>query len=404
MLVAFFLNQAKGALQREVDDLFTRVLGLASDQSVSAAAVCKARRSLKSSAFESLNARLLALIADLLPATNRWQGLRVMAVDGSVLNLPKTAGMFRNFSGQRMTKSQGSVELPMARFSQLFDVDSGLTWHAILQPYSLGEALAAAEHLEHAPANALILYDRGYPSYFLAARHALHKRDFCMRVPRGFSRETDRLFSTDQSSSIFQLKPNNDAKALCEEHEMTADPLTLRAVRVLLNTGEVEVLLTSILDPARIPDAEFGALYALRWRVEGDFRHYKSRLQLENWTGKGVECIAQDVHAHARVLAKNLCAVLVLVAQSQLDAERAEKIASNLPVHKHRPKVNATAALHLCKFALLAFLLSPTRTALDALVQKIVSNTNAERPGRSFPRVQTRGKSTRYPRAYKQTA
>jgi len=53
---------------------------------------------------------------------------------------------------------------------------------------------------------------------------------------------------------------------------------------------------TSLLDSDHIPDADFGELYALRRGVEGDFRHLKSRLQLENWTGKRIECIAQDVH------------------------------------------------------------------------------------------------------------
>ena len=377
-------------------------MGLEIDQSVSAAAVCKARRSLKPSVFESLNARLLTLMADTLPTSTRWQGLRIMAVDGSVLNLPKTPAMFSAFSGQRMAKKQSGLALPMARFSQLYDVDSGLTWHAIVQPYALSESVAAAEHLEHAPAKSLILYDRGYPSYFLAARHALHQRDFCMRVRRKFSPETDQLFNTDQASTIFQLKPNSRAQTLCKEHGMTADTLTLRAVRVLLKTGVVEVLLTSILDAEHIPDADFSDLYALRWSVEGDFRHLKSRLQLENWTGKRVECIAQDVHA--RVLAKNLCTTLVLAAQAQLDAERAQKIADNLPVRKRRAKVNATAALHLCKFVLVAFLLQPTLQTLEPLIAKIVSNTNAERPGRAFQRKETIGKSTRYSMAQKQTS
>lgn len=333
---------------------------------------------------------------------NRWLGLRVMAVDSSVLNLPKTGSMFHAFSGQRMAKTQNGLMLPMARFSQLYDIDSGLTWHAIVQPNSCSETVAAAGHLAHSPANALILYDRGYPSYALIAQHFQLQRHFCMRVSRGFSPETDPLFNADQRSRIIRLKPNRDAKRWCKKHNMAVNRLTLRAVPVLLNTGEVEVLLTSLLDCEQIPDADFGELYALRWGVEGDFRHLKSRLQLENWTGKRIECIAQDVHA--RVLAKNLSTVLILVAQAQLDAERAQKIADQLPVSKHRAKVNATAALHLCKFALVAFLLRPTPQVLQSLVDRIVSNTHAQRPGRAYKRKHNKGKSTRYPMAYKQTA
>jgi len=46
---------------------------------------------------------------------------------------------------------------------------------------------------------------------------------------------------------------------------------------------------------------------------------------------------------------KNLCTTLVLAAQAQLDTDREQKIAEKLPVRKRPAKVNATAALHLCK-------------------------------------------------------
>ena len=209
-------------------------LGFTSDQSVSAAAVSRARRSLKPSVFEALNARLLTLIADTLPST-RWQDLRVMAVDGSVLNLPKTRAMFCAFGGQRMAKTQNGLMLPIARFSQLYDIDSGLTWHAIVQPNTHGEGVAAAGHLAHSPANALILCDRGYPSYFLVARHVQLQRHFCMRISRGFSRETDQLFYTDQRSSVFQLKPNRDAQTLCKKQAKRQDMLSGAFRNVLPN-------------------------------------------------------------------------------------------------------------------------------------------------------------------------
>jgi len=67
-------------------------------------------------------------------------------------------------------------------------------------------------------------------------------------------------------------------------------------------------------------------------------------------------------------------------------------------------KVNATAALHICKFARVAVLLQPTMQTLEPLIAKIASNSNAERTGRSYPRKTIRGKSTRFPMAYKQTA
>ena len=38
-----------------------------------------------------------------------------------------------------------------------------------------------------------MLYHRDYPSFFLVALRTQRQRDFCMRVPRGFSRATDAM-------------------------------------------------------------------------------------------------------------------------------------------------------------------------------------------------------------------
>ena len=370
-------------------------------QRVSAAALCKARRGLKSSVFSELNAYLLTHAAEFLQPTH-WHKRRVMAVDGSVLNLPKTPGMFEAFGGQRMGAQQGGSRLPMARFSQLYDLSSGLSWHACVEPYALGEAVAAAEHLEHAPADALVLYDRGYPSFFLIALHTLRQRDFCMRVPRGFSRATDALFADATKTSVqFHLKANASARALCQEHAVPTASVRLRAVRIELPTC-VEVLITSLCDSNEYPELDFGSLYAQRWGVEGDFRHLKARLQMENWTGKSPETVRQDVLA--RVLSKNVVNVVIYEAQRRLDRERALAQAAGDLVSKHRKIINATAALHLCKFQLIAYLLAPNAQNLEPLLEQVLKNTHAQRSGRSFARQVKRGKSNRFPMAYKQTA
>ena len=398
LLVGFLLNQVKGAYQREIDDFLGAVQ---IPQRVSAAALCKARRALKSSVFAELNAELLVHAGALLQPTY-WHQRRVMAVDGSVLNLPKTPAMFAAFGGQRMGVKQGGAHLPMARFSQLYDVSSGVSWHACVEPYALGEAVAAAEHLEHAPADALVLYDRGYPSFFLIALHKLRQRDFCMRVPRGFSRATDALFADSQQTSVaFDLEANRSARALCQEHSVPTAAVRLRAVRIELPTC-VEVLITSLHDTNAYPDLEFAALYAQRWSVEGDFRQLKSRLQLENWSGKSPESVRQDVLA--RVLCKNVVNVVICEAQRRLDRERALTQEAGMVVSKHRKTINATAALHLCKFQLVAYLLAPNEQTLEPLISQMLKNTHAQRPGRSCVRCEKRGKSNRYPMPYKQTA
>ena len=155
-----------------------------------------------------------------------------------------------------------------------------------------------------------------------------------------FSPETDALFAdTDITSVEFLLKPNASARALCKEHAQPGEPVRVRAVRVVLPPKKtkskvaepscVEVLVTNLLDSTAYSDDTFGALYNQRWTIEGDFRHLKSRLQLENWTGKSAEAVRQDVFA--RVLSKNVVQVVIVEAQRRLDLKLATQVRQLTP-------------------------------------------------------------------------
>jgi hypothetical protein len=391
-LVAYLLNQHKGAYQRELDDLFAKCWD--DPTSVSAAAFCNARKNLRPEVFHALNRRLIDQVAQTLPIKS-FYGLRVFAVDSTTLNLPHLAIMRSHYGGA----TQRGLSYPMARCSMLFDVSTRLTWDSALLPYGIGEAVAAADHLPHLPEGSVTLYDRGYPSFFLFKLHELRQRHVCMRVPRGFSKQTDALFANAKSPTKVTLQANADALELCQEHHIQSDAMTLRAVRVELAT-EVEVLLTSLLDRQAYPDAAFQDLYHQRWAIEDDFRHLKSPMQLENWSGKSVITVEQDVAA--RMLAKNLVAYVIACAQSRLDAKFEEAIAAGESVKPRQ--VNRTEALHRCKFVLIAYLLWPSPEALEPVIERVMRQTLAVKAGRSFPRNKHRGKSNRYPYAFKHTA
>lgn len=70
--------------------------------------------------------------------------------------------------------------------------------------------------------------------------------------------------------------------------------ITVRFVRVVLPTGEIEVLATSLLDEVRFPDAVFADLYHERWGSETYYDLIKNRLECENFSGKSAESVRQD--------------------------------------------------------------------------------------------------------------
>lgn len=398
----FLLNQVKGALQREFDDFAAYALAPGAIDSISAAAICIARRHIKHSVFEVLNRRLLECHPG---PSHRWHGLRVMAVDSSILNLPATAELYKHFGGQ----VQHDRRLPMARLSQLLDVDTGLSWHAIVSPLALNERVVATDHLEHAPADALVLYDRGYASLFLMAWHRQFQRDFCMRLPRGYQCAA-ALMASANAPTLVQLLPSRAARMDCREHSVSTEPLAIRLIRVVLSTGEVEILATTLTDPTAYPDADFKALYAQRWNIEGDFRIQKSRLQMENFSGKRTHVIYQDVHA--KILTKNLTCWLISIAQARRDQAddrsgvRQPSTGKPIPAVSrlpHRQRINLTDALHVCKNALIRVLLG-SGDVLEPLLARMQRYTHCERKNRPASRRDRHSKAAvRFPMAYKQT-
>lgn len=65
---------------------------------------------------------------------------------------------------------------------------------------------------------------------------------------------------------------------------------------VRLSTGEVETLLTS-LNEKQLPIGKAADLYFKRWAVETSYDLIKSKLQLENFSGKTVVSVYQDFYA-----------------------------------------------------------------------------------------------------------
>ncbi|OQW94875.1 MAG: hypothetical protein BWK79_04470 [Beggiatoa sp. IS2] len=71
----------------------------------------------------------------------------------------------------------------------------------------------------------------------------------------------------------------------------------VRFVRVLLSTGEYEILVTSLLNERLYPTEIFKELYQLCWGIETYYGLLKTRLELENFTGKTVGSVLQDLYS-----------------------------------------------------------------------------------------------------------
>ena len=98
--------------------------------------------------------------------TQQWGGFRLLAVDGSKLALPEKAVLFDHFGSP-----SPHANYPSARLSQLYDVINKISIDVQVAPVSVGERTLASRYLEYANTHDLILYNRGYPAFWLFALH-----------------------------------------------------------------------------------------------------------------------------------------------------------------------------------------------------------------------------------------
>jgi len=156
----------------------------------------------------------------------------------------------------------------------------------------------ALDHLQQTRPNDLLLFDRGYPSYnLLATLVKLPKRHFVIRCSKGSFAMAQTLFKHNiVTSRITTIKPppSNQKKIL---NLGLSEQITIRFVSVRLSTGELEVLVTSMVDEKLYPTSMFKEIYQEQRGVEGFYNVISVRLNLENFSGKTALSIKQEIAA-----------------------------------------------------------------------------------------------------------
>jgi hypothetical protein len=389
-LVALMLNFRKGSTELELKGFFATLLGVVITLAVpTRAAFSKARKRLSEQVFVYLNREAVKTFCAGW-ATPRWQGFRLRAVDGTTFRLPPGEALERAFGAQESGPT-------LARASVLYDIGHDLVVDARVAAMCVGEHELAVEHLAAAEPGDLLIYDRGYPAFWFFALHLVAGIDFCMRLPRNSFAAAEAFWDSDAPETVVTLTPSADQRRACRDQGVCADPIRVRLVRVRLKGGETEVLVTSVLDAERIPARLFGQLYHKRWGVEEHIKREKRWAEIENFSGRSVLAIRQDIHA--KILAMNLTAMVRNVAQLLADRRFAHR--------KRRYQVRATSALSAMKHNLVRLLFDDpdARHDLLALLARNLSDAvEAVRPDRSFPRRNPGKLKPGFHQAYKRTA
>lgn len=363
------------SLQNVVNEAMTWL----EQETVSASAYSQARYKLKHTAFIELNQSAIVETVYSDDQYLKFWGFRVLAVDGSKIVLPDNKEVREEFGTIAWSKGKDSEiqgEHPYALASVLYDVLNRVALDASLGKAKAYEVDLAIAHLAQTRVGDLLTMDRNYPSYRMLAEFYQHKRDFVIRCSAAsFTVARQMLKGEGADSQLVTLTPCAAQMPLIQELGLPTS-LTVRFVRVRLSTGEYEVLVTSLLDEDLYPTKEFLELYRLRWEIETFYGLLKTRLELENFTGIGVEAIKQDFYA--TVYLSGLESLLTDAAQAQLDAKNT----------KYPQTVNRAVSFNAIKNQALDLLFSDMETdpLLEKLTTLFLTNPCLERNHRNPPR------------------
>ena len=359
IVMLFILQKTAKSIQRHLHEFLNRLAGDELFEPVSAGAVTHARAKLKHTAFVELNNEVVvpAIYGEQpLKEVQRWQGHRLLGIDGSTLRLPNHPELFEQFTPVRMNSEPNITAkmYPLARISVLYDLLNRVGLDGQLRPASEGEVGLAVEQLDRAEHQDVIVTDRGYTGYPYFSAVVYMGLHFISRCSTGSFAAAQELFRMDRAGRSIITK----IMAAPEQREHLLDcgrklELTVRFISLRLPTGELEVLATSLVDEEKYPTEEFMGVYNLRWNVETFFFLLKNRLDLENFSGHTAEAVRQDFYS--TLLLSNIETVLIEPAAATL-----EKESQNLQYPK---VVNHAVAYHAIKDRLLNLLYSDTPAA-----------------------------------------
>ena len=383
VLMMVLLQKSLKSLQARLHEMVRQLAQGVEVGRLSAGAVTHARAKLQASAFEELNQQAVLPIvygAQHQALVERWQGHRLLAVDSSVVRLPKSEAVAKQFGWMECSNDGGLTErYPQGRLSVLYDVLNEVALEAKLEAWKTAEEEMAHGHLERVQAGDLLLTDRGYTSFFWVWDVLSRGAHFVSRCSRSSFAAAQTLFKQDRAgvsvSSV--LRAPKELKPECRKRGWPLE-VTVRFVTVRLKTGELEVLVSSLLDPELYSTPDFAELYWRRWGQETFYGRLKGRMDLENCSGLSVQAVEQDFAA--TLLLSNVESVVIGPAVVELAQRTSQR--------EQPAKVNRAVSLHALKTRLIDLLASelPAEQVLDELTQWFQHNPVSVRKRRKVPR------------------
>ena len=264
--------------------------------------LCEARQRLGAAPLRRLFYRVARPLAK--PATPGafFRGLRLMAIDGTVLSVPDSEANARAF-GRASAGPRGLAAFPQVRKVSLVEVGTHAEVAFVVRPVNAkgGEPGVVPALLRHVGAGMLLLLDAGFYGFHLWQRAVATRAGVLLRLSGTLKLPVLRRLP--DGSYLSKVYAGGYAR------EKDRDGLWVRVIRYThddpgrVNCGKEHRLLTTLLDAEQYPARELIVTYHERWEIELTYDEQKTHqapvvpgkeAQVRSETPAGV---VQELHA-----------------------------------------------------------------------------------------------------------
>lgn len=221
-------------------------------------------------------------------------GWRLVAIDGTCLDLADTPGNDAHFGRPGVMKGERAA-FPQARVVAVAECGTHAIFDAALGPHTDSEPALSGQLLARLEPGMLCLADRGFYSF--------------TGWQTACATGADLLWRVKKSLRLDPAQELPDGSWLAEVFDSQKDrrrqhPITVRVIEYAMQDGreneERYRLITTLLDPDEAPALELAAAYSQRWELESAFDELKTHQRGPRAVlrSKSPELVTQEIWGH----------------------------------------------------------------------------------------------------------
>lgn len=361
-------------------------------QPVTGSAFSIARYKIKPAFFEDLCFNTIAEVSRALPC-RYWKGYRIYAGDGTTVSIPVSKDTINHFGVFAQTGSE--TKTVIANACMIYDVLSNYIIDAKIGNTEKSEFSFIQEMLPNKAFTndkSILILDRGFSKFYFYKMLVDRNINFCIRQKTSYHEFSQQVFNSADDDFITEWQPSQSERITCQQKGIVPSAIKVRVTKIILSSGETELLITSLFDQEHISAEDLKELYHFRWCIEEAFKQLKPQMKLEQFGCRKAKGVYQEFFAHIIML--NITTLIGSLSESEIQQKTKGR--------KYQYQFNKVNAWKFVrnKIVLLFITKRPLKIIIE-LVSQISGSIVAIIPHRSFSRKHRFKRKNRFSPMYK---